>query len=63
MNFSEKLVAFSTLGEIRWNIISISLSFILNVYQQKTEKKNISDAPATKSCQSLFRVKNKLKTC
>ena len=62
MNFSEKLVAFSTLGEIRQNIISISLSFILNVYQQKAEKK-ISYAPATKSCQSLFRVENKLKTC
>ena len=39
MNFGEKLVAFSTLGEIRRNIISISLSLILNVYQQKTEKK------------------------
>ena len=64
MKFSEKLVAFSTLGEVRRNIISISLPFILNVYQQKTEKKkNNSHAPATKSCQSLFRVENKLKTC
>lgn len=61
--FSEKLVAFSTLGEIRRNTISISMSFILNVYQQKTEKKNIYHAPAAKSCQSLFRIENKLKTC